>query len=582
MRRFRPLCISALCLSVFFTGNFVYAQAISPAQLPSSANPGKLPEPDLPRRDDLEDLKPPQKPGVVARAPDLAPELASKTFTLKAIRFEGLSAFSQEETERLYHDDIGHEVSVARLFDILTALQQMYFEAGYTLTKVSLPEQDVSAGIITFQIIEGYIAEVDVDPLLRSAPLIDDFSRRVKAMHPLNVRNLERLLLLLNDRPGLSVSSILSPLAQIDDGTTDASYPPGAVRLILKKNNDKNTPLGFLDFDNHGSNYSGPQQLTAGLMLSERLPNYSDMTGYLTQSTSPKELRQGGLECNVPMAGISGLIASFKASKTRTEPGYSLEDFSIKGDAFTYSIGFKYPLIRQRDHSLYMSTRFSYENTYTDILLEPLFRDRIRTHSWGAEYYFSDEWRGYNSLNLTVTKGLNILGAHANPTQDTSRAEGESSFLKLEFAAARLQTLSEHYSLLGSLRTQYTNTPLLASEEFGFGGSYLGRGYDTSEITGDKGFSLSFELRRSDVFGSPFLSSELYGFYDFGQVWNIDTFSSGTESAASTGIGFRGTLPSGLSVDFSVACPLTKPVETPPTYSDDNGPRALFFVRQTF
>lgn len=585
MRLSRILCVSALCVSAVSAGVPVAAQTVSPSDLPSGADVGRAPEPVLPQADKFSGVDSQARQVPVARAPQLPADLAGKVFRLKALRIQGMSAFSAREVEKLYGGDIGKEITVSRLFDILTALQTLYFDAGYTLTRVYLPTQDVESGVVTFQVTEGYVADVEIDPALRRTAIVEAFRRDVLAMRPLNVLRLERLLLLLNDRPGLSVSSVLSALpsgAGQKGGAEDGAVSSGAVRLLLKKNDEGRRPVGFVSGNDYGSRYSGPWQVLAGLTLDEGLPNYGNALAYLTETASARELRQGKLVYTTPLAGASGLTATFSAGKTRTAPGYSLEPLRIRGDSVNAVVGLKYPLIRQRDRSFYIGTEFSYKNAYTDILMEPLFRDRIRTVSWSADYYFADRWQGVNLLGVKVGQGLNILGARSDSAQDTSRAEGKSCFTKMEMTASRFQPLAGDYALTGELHAQYADEALLSPEEFGFGGASLGRGYDESEISGDRGVSATLELKRSNIFGAPFRTSELYGFYDFGQVWNIDPSAKGTESAVSTGVGFRGRFANGLDFEAALAFPLTKPVETEPAYSSKTGPRLLFSVRYTF
>ncbi len=586
MRFSRIFCVSVLCVSAMSVGVTAGAQTVSPSNLPSGADVGRAPEPALPQGDKFYGVDSQARQAPVARAPQLPADLAGKVFRLKALRIQGMSVFSEREVERLYGGDIGKEITVSRLFDILTALQTLYFDAGYTLTRVYLPTQDVESGVVTFQVTEGYVADVVIDPALRRTAIIEAFQSDVLAMRPLNVLRLERLLLLLNDRPGLSVSSVLSvlPSSAEEGGTAGAggAISSGAVRLLLKKNAEGQRPVGFVSGNDYGSRYSGPWQVLAGLTLDEGLPNYGNALACLTETASARELRQGKLVYTMPLAGASGLTATFSAGKTRTAPGYSLEPLRIRGDSFNAVVGLKYPLIRQRDRSFYIGAEFSYKNAFTDILMEPLFRDRIRTVSWSADYYFADRWQGVNLLGVKVGQGLSILGARSDSAQDTSRAEGKSGFTKMEMTASRFQPLAGDYALTGDLHAQYADEALLSPEEFGFGGASLGRGYDESEISGDRGVSVAFELKRSNIFGAPFRTSELYGFYDFGQVWNIDPSAKGTESAASTGVGFRGRFSNGLDFEAALAFPLTKPVETEPAYSSKTGPRLLFSIRYTF
>ncbi|HEX9837514.1 MAG TPA: ShlB/FhaC/HecB family hemolysin secretion/activation protein, partial [Alphaproteobacteria bacterium] len=97
-------------------------------------------------------------------------------------------------------------------------------------------------------------------------------------------------------------------------------------------------------------------------------------------------------------------------------------------------------------------------------------------------------------------------------------------------------------------------------EEFGLGGARSGRGYDPSEVTGSDGFGTTLELRYDgnlESAGVP-VAYQLYGFYDFGIVWNDSTLA-GTmrDSLASAGAGVRFGWRQDASGGIEFAHPLT-------------------------
>jgi len=109
-----------------------------------------------------------------------------------------------------------------------------------------------------------------------------------------------------------------------------------------------------------------------------------------------------------------------------------------------------------------------------------------------------------------------------------------------------------------------SNNPLLSSEEMGFGGRAYGRGYDSSEIVGDDGFGASIELRWNPDYKVSYIQDyEVFGFYDFGKIWNQETDidSLETQSLASAGIGVRTDFTDAIKGEFIYAQPLTRNVD---------------------
>jgi hemolysin activation/secretion protein len=121
----------------------------------------------------------------------------------------------------------------------------------------------------------------------------------------------------------------------------------------------------------------------------------------------------------------------------------------------------------------------------------------------------------------------------------------------------------------------------LSSEQFTFGGSQLGRGYDVAELIGDRGLAGSLELRY-DWFPNKFKiqTLEFYAFYDAGVIWNIEVnpTSPAKVSATSAGLGMRFYATKYISGNVMWAQPLTKQVAAEELIGDGWKPRVFFSV----
>ena len=496
-------------------------------------------------------------------------------FILKQLYLDGMTAYQPTEIYEIYGPFLGQEISVAQLFEIMAQIQQKYLDDGYALTKVVIPNQDIEGGEVRLSVIEGHVAEVVIDPAIRKSFVIEDAAKRIAAMYPLNVRKLERIMLILNDLPDLNVSAILaSPTEQKEQG---------AVRLIIQKNDETET-IGSIGIDNHGSAFTGPLQMKADARAFHLGSNYSELSASLMSAVPIDEQKSGSLSYSMPVLGASGADLSLTSSVSHTEPGSSLSVLDIKGTSHTLGANISYPLIRQRDMTLEIDGGFEWKDSRTKISGEELYDDRLRVVKIGANFNFSDGWSGYNVIDVRYSQGLNILGVRESGSVDLSRENGKSDFKKLEMLTGRIQSLPGNFKLYGLLTGQYAFNPLLSSEEFGFGGAQVGRGYDPSEITGDRGIAASFEIRyntRVPLFNMQ-LALQPYAFYDIGKVWNIDPGAKDKVSAASAGLGVRMNLDNSWDMDFNLAKPLTRSADKEPKYQNDLGARALFSVKKTF
>ena len=125
---------------------------------------------------------------------------------------------------------------------------------------------------------------------------------------------------------------------------------------------------------------------------------------------------------------------------------------------------------------------------------------------------------------------------------------------------------------------QIASRPLLSSEEFGIGGSEIGRGYDYSERLGDQGVagvaSLTYAL--PDPVGWTD-ELRLSAFLDGGVTRDIGTrrFDG---SLASAGLGAAVDLSKGFAAELTLGVPLTGPREA----SGDRSPRLGFTLAKRF
>lgn len=568
----RCLLLAATMLGGLMQPHVSYAQTI---ELPGSADPARtLEDIETPSRPDTSLESTVDKRKAVAPAPDGTESLI---FVLKDLRIDGMTAYDEDEARALYGRYLGTEISVATLFEIMAALQQKYLDDGYALTKVVIPNQNIEGGNVRLDVIEGHVETVEMDAGLDHSPQVRDAARRIACMRPLNVKKLERIMLLLNDLPDLNVSAIIA------NDQNSANAGQGAVRLALQRNEEV-LKRGSIGVDNHGSVFTGPLQIKANAQTYSFAVPHSELGVSGVVAVPLQEQKLGSVSYSAPLFGASGAMASIIASKARTEPGSSLSTLDIKGASESIETRLSYSLIRQRDMTLGINAGFEWKNSRTKILGEELYDDRLRIAKAGLTFNVSDSWAGYSVADIKYAQGLDLFGIREAGSEYLSREDGRPEFKKFEFLAGRLQALPRNFEILALVSGQYSFDPLLSSEEFGFGGAQMGRGYDSSEITGDRGIAGTIELRyktQTQIGGLP-VAVQPYAFYDIGKVWNIDADAKDKISAASIGTGVRLNISNSWDIDLNLSTPLTKSADNEPKYQNDTGGRVLFSISKSF
>jgi len=507
-----------------------------------------------------------------AQTKGLPPEAQKISFLLNGIILTGNHVYSTEQLRFIYEKDLHHNITVAKLFEIVQAITNYYRNNGYILSRAILPPQHVKGGVVKIQIIEGYISHIDVTGQPKGAKcLVQAFGNKVNECRPLKISRLEKYMYLANEIPGTQVRAVLSPSKQ-EKGAADLS-------LVTQ-----NTPLtAYLSYDNYGTRYIGPQQITANITANSFL--VSGDTGQITVSKTPKggELTYADANYTIPI-NAEGVRWQFGATRVQTHPLFILQPVDINGLNNNYYTMAYFPAIRDRSKSLTYRLGFNYLDSYVTTFNLKLYTDHIRSLDVGGTYTFADKWNGSNLISADFRQGLPLFGYTSDTniqTAQTSRPGGRGAYTKIASTLSRVQAIKGRWSVYGIFQSQWAFNPLLASEQFTFGGSILGRGYDVAEFIGDRGLSGSVELRYDYSLPKFKLQSlQFYTFYDFGEIWNYE-YVGGVplkQSGTSTGLGVRFAFNKYITGNLMWTQVLTTQVAAEKIIGEGKRPRVFFSI----
>lgn len=500
-------------------------------------------------------------------------EAAKKiTFVLNAVIIKGNHVYTNAQLKKLYQNKLGKTISVAQLFEIVQAITNYYRNNGYIISRAILPPQHVKNGVVNVQVIEGFIGKVDVSGHPQGARCyVQVLGNKIKECPPLEISRMEHYLLLANEIPATSVRAVLSP----------SKTTTGAADLTLVTENQLFN--GYVSYDNYGTRYIGPQQMTANIGFNSAIASGDSTQVTYTKTPKGTELTYTDINYNLPL-GDEGIRWTVGYTRTHTHPLFVLTPAKVDGLNLNYYTTLLIPVIRKRTESFNWLINFNYLDSMVTTLNFLLYADDIRSLGLGLSYNFSDKYYGANSIYADIRQGLPILGytSDTNPqTALTSRPGGRGDYTKLDFVISRLQSIQGPWTLYGIFKGQWAFNPLLASEQFAFGGSVLGRGYDVAEIIGDRGVAGSLELRYDVGVGNRIVSAlQPYIYYDFGKIWNYKkivgtpTILSGTTA----GFGIRFFATRYISGNVMWTQSLTKQVLAEQIIGDGKRPRVFFSI----
>ncbi len=479
-------------------------------------------------------------------APSAADDASLTPFTLAGVVIDGATVIDPAVLVPLYAPLIATTVTATELATLTRAIGDAYRDAGYALATAFIPPQEIRAGIVRVQVAEGHIETISFDGSPGEAAIVKNTMRAITAERPLKLATLERRLLLLNDIPGVRVGAVR--LRPIDIGR-------GAYELVVGVEPVPFDALATLD--NRGTRSNGRWQLWAGgganILLGDGAWRLHG--GALTAPASPREIRYGmvGLQRTI---GTDGTVLRGSLAFSDNVAGKPLSDSNLETGSQRLILGASHPVLRSRTRSLWLNATFDIQRSTEDRFGADWFRDDLRVLRGSAFLFQTDPWGGENGFNLEGSLGLDILGA-SSAGLDRSRSDASGRFAKLRVDAWRHQRLFGPFSAQISVSGQAANRPLLAAEEFSLGGARYGRAFDPSELSGDRGWAGSAELRWANPLRlDERVETEIFAFADTGVIWNDQPGKDAREHLSSAGVGVRARFQSWLRIVAEVATPI--------------------------
>lgn len=522
------------CGFLILVGLCNYHQAIAQTSNPQNLPPGRiedipltpLPSDVLPQPTDQEQLLPPPQ------IPDESTLLESDPdakFLVERIAVVGSTIFSPEDFAAITDSFVRREISFAELLQIKDAITKLYTDQGYVTTGALIPPQTVEAGVITIQVVEGSLTEIQIagNRRLRNQYIRDRIL--LGAGKPLNLPQLLEKLQLLRLDPRIQNLS-----AELQMGVT-----PGT-NILQVEVEEADTFSLTTTLDNGRSPSVG--SFRRGVELREaNLLGLGDTLNVAYANTDGSNTTH--LDYALPVNARNGTIwfGLNKGWNNVIEEPFSLLD--IQSNIKSYEIGYRQPLIQKPTQEVAVGLSFSRQASQTKLGLDDIGGFAL---SPGADadgntkisaLRLTQEYTQRNNQQVFAARsqfsvGLDWFGANINQDAPDSR------FFAWRGQTQWVRQLAPETLFLARGDFQLAATSLVPLEQLGLGGQVSVRGYRQDTLLTDNGVLLSAELRlpvlRAAKIGGVL---QLTPFIDIGKGWNTQGENPSTSTLIGTGLG---------------------------------------------
>jgi hemolysin activation/secretion protein len=470
-------------------------------------------------------------------------------FLVKGFHISRITAFSESDLLPLLKDFVDQELSLSDLLRAAEVINRYYRDHGYFVARAYIPEQDIKDGIVEIIVLEGKVDRISVktigDVRLHESIVEDTLKSALTTGGLIHKDKLERGLLLLNDLPGVKVTSVLSPGSKVGTSllTTEVTQGP---RLT-----------GNVDFDNYGNKFSGAMRVGAGINLNDALGRGDQISLRVTDSSG---LRHGRVAYQT-LVGTSGLKMGGAYSAMNYDLCCDFAPLNAHGSAQVASANAFYPIIRGMEFSLYGIAFYDHRH-FLNSTINGTTSDkkvdvgRIGLQGDGRDFVLGG---GMNSFDLTLHNGnVNLNGLPADRVADSTTAATNGSYQKFSYSLVRLQKIADRLSFYTAFSGQIASKNLDTSEKISLGGPMGVRAYPQGEAFSDEIMLLNLELRYQLT-----QSLQIAPFFDHGEARLHHNTWSGWQSGSTTiqnryglsgyGVGLNWSIPGNFAVRFGVA-----------------------------
>lgn len=499
------------------------------AQVPPAATPGGvLPRvaPAVPAAEPPGDLF--SIPRVYDRplGLDEGPRIVVKAFRLvgavdrPARGVSAAEAAALLEKTRLEQPDSGF--SINELHEVAGKIATYYHEHGYILAQSFVPEQEVAGGEVTIQVLEGTLADIQVEGNKAYRAKMLEWPFEALRGEPIEKDSIESALLTLTKYPGVTAFGVLG-----------AGREVGTSRLTLRVQSEDPFEMEAA-LDNHGSQFAGEyrSQLVVTFNDPLRRADRLQLVGLyaLDSSDSSTHGLYGGLDYQIPLFSPRDSLRVLHLTNTYTvgASASSLATADTEGETQVDEIGYRHDFPRTRLGSASIGLAVNIKSAEFSAPPAAIYDDKLTTARLDAQWERIDtRFRGVNHFAMSYTHGFkDLLGSldDYDPTAlgGASRLGASGEFDKITLQVQRLQRLTQNTSILLRVDGQYSDDPLVSLEQFSLGGPDSVRAYSVSEVLAERGGVASLEL----ILGAPGIAKlPAFGGYTWGQLLQFSLFA---------------------------------------------------------
>jgi hemolysin activation/secretion protein len=469
-----------------------------------------------------------------------AAKQAAPVFDLLDFQIDGNTVLDDETLEKTVYPFLGPDKTVDDVEQAKAALESAYHQAGYQTVVVAVPEQDVNAGGVRLEVLEGRIDVLHVTGSKYHA--LEAIRASVPALAEGQVPHMPTVQQQMTGLAQQSQDRTVTPVFR-------ATNTPGKMEVELKVK-DELPVHGSVEMNSRNSSNTSYSRLIGAVRYDNLWQKFHSAA--LQYQVSPQDSSQVSMWSGtyvMPTDWYDSRLALYAISiSSNTQLGSSLGtsvgDSSVIGAGSIYGLRLVKPLSTHASVMQNLTGGFDYKSFDQTLTLGGQKTVAIQYVSFMAGY--DGAWRtAASTTHLNLAAHFALSGVGADPAQfQLKRAGAAADFMYLTAELRHQHILPWDFRVLTRAQGQASDTPLIPNEQFMAGGPLSVRGYHQTQALGDQGVNLSVELYTPRLAPDDWeivQNLRLLTFFDWANLWTMAQIAPtpATSHLASSGIGLR-------------------------------------------
>lgn len=446
--------------------------------------------------------------GVEATGQDAQTSEKSDNFNIFEYVINGNTVLPVTAIEKAVYPYLGENRSIDDVEKARSALEKAFHEEGYLTVFVNIPEQEVNAGVVKLDVLEGRIEKLSVvGSRYYSLGKIKQHVTEFEEGRVPHFPTVQKQIASVNINQDRMVAPVLRP-----------GKSPGMVEVDLKV--DDKFPLhASLELNDRYTPNTTRTRLSGNLRYDNLWQSdHSIGLGFQVTPEDTSEVKVFSATYVIPYAGdywaLYGVVSDSDIS--------AVGDVNVLGNGNIYGLRYIHPMpstFKSYNHNLTLGVDYKDFKETTTLLGADSFNTPI------TYLPFLIGYTGNLVTPQSTTKlDLNFIFSTRALVNDEDEFADKRFLARPNFSYLRGQlehtkTLLSQWQLYGSLGGQASGNSLISNEQYFLGGLDTVRGYLEASALGDHGVNATAELRTPPLqkyLMDWFTEVRLLTFYDYG------------------------------------------------------------------